>query len=164
ARRAAVEGLRIAGKTGTAQTASGGSYARSYRASFVGFFPVEAPEVALLVILDQPTNGYYGGSVAAPIFGAVARRWIGTFPSIAAARARRGACARRGRDAGRARRGPPPRQRLPRPRGRRRPVGARRRPGPRPRRAGRRPPRRPTRRRSRRRARPPARRARWSGH
>ena len=84
ARRAAVEGLRIAGKTGTAQTATGGSYARSYRASFVGFFPVEDPEVALLVVLDSPTNGYYGGSVAAPIFGAVARRWIGTFPSIAA--------------------------------------------------------------------------------
>jgi cell division protein FtsI (penicillin-binding protein 3) len=84
ARRAAVEGLRIAGKTGTAQTAVGGAYAASYRATFVGFFPVEAPEVAMIVVLDGPQNGYYGGSVSAPIFGAVARRWIGTFPSIAA--------------------------------------------------------------------------------
>lgn len=84
ARRAAVEGLRIAGKTGTAQTATGGVYARSYRATFVGFFPVEAPEVAMIVVLDGPQNGYYGGSVSAPIFGAVARRWIGTFPTIAA--------------------------------------------------------------------------------
>jgi cell division protein FtsI (penicillin-binding protein 3) len=84
ARRAAVEGLRIAGKTGTARTAVGGGYAASYRATFVGFFPVEAPEVALIVVLDGPQNGYYGGSVSAPIFGAVARRWIGTFPSIAA--------------------------------------------------------------------------------
>ncbi|HLT48093.1 MAG TPA: penicillin-binding transpeptidase domain-containing protein [Rubricoccaceae bacterium] len=84
ARRAAVEGLRIAGKTGTAQTAAGGGYTHSYRATFVGFFPVEAPEVALIVVLDGPQNGYYGGSVSAPIFGAIARRWIGTFPSIAA--------------------------------------------------------------------------------
>ncbi|NNF59660.1 MAG: PASTA domain-containing protein [Rhodothermaceae bacterium] len=83
ARRAAVEGLRIAGKTGTAQTASGGTYARRYRASFVGFFPVEAPEVALLVVLNAPQNGSYGGAVAAPIFGEVARRWVGTFPTIA---------------------------------------------------------------------------------
>jgi cell division protein FtsI (penicillin-binding protein 3) len=83
ARRAAVEGLRIAGKTGTAQTATGGAYARTYRSTFVGFFPVEAPEVALIVVLDSPTNGYYGGTVSAPIFGAVARRWIGTFPTIA---------------------------------------------------------------------------------
>src|SRR5690606_4664134 len=84
ARRAAVEGLAIAGKTGTAQTASGGSYTRRYRASFVGYFPAEDPQVAMIVVLDAPQNGYYGGGVAAPIFGAIARRWIGTFPSIAA--------------------------------------------------------------------------------
>src|SRR5690606_9544157 len=74
----------IAGKTGTAQTAAGGGYTHSYRATFVGFFPVEAPEVALIVVLDGPQNGYYGGSVSAPIFGAIARRRTGTFPSIAA--------------------------------------------------------------------------------
>lgn len=80
---AAVEGLRIAGKTGTAQTASGGSYTRRYRASFAGFFPVEDPEVALLIVYDNPQNGFYGGTVAAPVFGRIARRWIGTFPTIA---------------------------------------------------------------------------------
>ncbi|HYE96061.1 MAG TPA: penicillin-binding transpeptidase domain-containing protein, partial [Rubricoccaceae bacterium] len=84
AERAAVPGLRVAGKTGTAQTATGGGYARAYRATFVGFFPVEAPEVAIVVVLDAPRNGIYGGHVSAPIFSAVARRWIGTFPSIAA--------------------------------------------------------------------------------
>ncbi|HEX8384950.1 MAG TPA: penicillin-binding transpeptidase domain-containing protein, partial [Rubricoccaceae bacterium] len=83
ARTAQVEGLRVAGKTGTAQTATNGVYANRYRASFVGLFPVEAPEVVLLVLLDSPVNGYYGGTVSAPIFGRVARRWIGTFPSVA---------------------------------------------------------------------------------
>ena len=83
AREAQVEGLRIAGKTGTAQTAENGRYVNRYRASFVGMFPVEAPEVVLYVLLDSPTNGYYGGTVSAPIFGRVARRWIGTFPRVA---------------------------------------------------------------------------------
>ena len=83
AARAQVAGLRIAGKTGTAQRATGGGYSRTYRASFAGLFPVERPEVVIAIVLDRPTNGFYGGTVAAPIFGAVARRWIGTFPSIA---------------------------------------------------------------------------------
>ena len=81
--RAAVEGLRVAGKTGTAQRATGGGYSRTYRSSFVGMFPVEDPEVVLAIVLDRPTNGFYGGSVAAPIFGSVARRWVGTFPTVA---------------------------------------------------------------------------------
>ena len=83
AEAAQVEGLRIAGKTGTAQTASNGRYINQYRASFVGMFPVEAPEVVLYILLDSPRNGYYGGTVSAPIFGRVARRWIGTFPRVA---------------------------------------------------------------------------------
>lgn len=84
AERAMVAGLRIAGKTGTARTASAGGYAAQYRATFVGLFPVEAPEVALIIVLDNPVNGYYGGVVSAPVFGAIARRWVGTFPTIAA--------------------------------------------------------------------------------
>jgi len=82
--RAAVEHLRVAGKTGTARTATAGGYVSSYRSSFVGLFPVEAPEVVLLVVLDGSSQGYSGGVVAAPIFGEVARRWVGTFPSVAA--------------------------------------------------------------------------------
>ena len=80
---AQVAGLRVAGKTGTAQRATGGGYSQTYRASFAGMFPVEAPEVVIAVVLDRPVNGFYGGAVAAPIFGNVARRWIGTFPTIA---------------------------------------------------------------------------------
>ncbi len=75
---ARVEGLRIAGKTGTAQQMSGGSYSKSkYNASFVGYFPAEDPRIVLLVLLDSPTNGYYGGQVAAPIFREIARRIAG---------------------------------------------------------------------------------------
>ncbi len=80
---AQVAGLRVAGKTGTAQRATGGGYSRTYRASFAGMFPVEKPEVVIAIVLDRPVNGFYGGTVAAPIFGNVARRWIGTFPSVA---------------------------------------------------------------------------------
>ena len=83
ARLAQVTGLRVAGKTGTAKRAVGGGYGNAYRSSFVGMFPAEAPEVVLAVVLDNPRNGYAGGTVAAPIFGATARRWIGTFPTVA---------------------------------------------------------------------------------
>lgn len=77
-KEARVDGLRIAGKTGTAQQLSNGSYSKEkYNASFVGFFPADDPQVALLVLLDSPTNGYYGGQVAAPIFREIARRIMG---------------------------------------------------------------------------------------
>ena len=81
---AAVAGLRIAGKTGTAQKAENGTYARGkYRASFVGFFPADNPQVAIIVVLDEPTKSGYGGIVSAPIFGRIARRWISSDPSLA---------------------------------------------------------------------------------
>lgn len=84
ATRAKIEGLRIAGKTGTAQVAAGGSYnRRTYRASFAGFFPAEKPEVVLLVVLGKPKTSGYGGVVAAPIFKGVTERWLSTFPKIA---------------------------------------------------------------------------------
>lgn len=77
-KEAQIPGLRIAGKTGTAQQLDDGTYSRKkYNASFVGFFPADAPTVALLILLDSPTNGYYGGQVAAPIFRNIARRIVG---------------------------------------------------------------------------------------
>ena len=80
--RAAVDGLRIAGKTGTARTAVGGSYAGIYRATFVGMFPADAPEVAILVLMHHPRNGHYGGTVAAPVFARIAERWAGVMPAL----------------------------------------------------------------------------------
>lgn len=81
--RAAVEGLRIAGKTGTARLATQGGYTGIYRATFVGMFPADAPEVALLVLMHHPTNGHYGGTVSAPVFARVAERWAGVMPALA---------------------------------------------------------------------------------
>lgn len=69
--KGAVKGYRFAGKTGTAQRLndSGVGYnASQYIASFVGFGPVEDPQIVALVVIDSPDGIYYGGQVAAPIF------------------------------------------------------------------------------------------------
>jgi cell division protein FtsI/penicillin-binding protein 2 len=65
---ASVDGLRIAGKTGTAQKFIDGRYQAAYRASFAGFFPVEDPKYVMLVILDEPRTSIYGGFTAGSIF------------------------------------------------------------------------------------------------
>ncbi|BBB93267.1 MAG TPA: stage V sporulation protein D [Methylomusa anaerophila] len=71
-RNAYVEGFRIAGKTGTAQKVGAGGYLPDkYVASFAGFAPADNPQVALLVVIDEPVGLYYGGQIAAPVFGAV---------------------------------------------------------------------------------------------
>lgn len=62
---------KIAGKTGTAQIAKGGSYhkEKSYQASFVGYFPADKPRYTCIVVVDSPTRAvYYGNLVAGPIF------------------------------------------------------------------------------------------------
>ncbi|MGI9645902.1 MAG: peptidoglycan D,D-transpeptidase FtsI family protein, partial [Ilumatobacteraceae bacterium] len=77
ASRAAVDGLTIAGKTGTAfKAAENGTYynergERIYYASFVGFFPAERPEVTVQISVDEPpagSNFRFGGTAAAPVF------------------------------------------------------------------------------------------------
>lgn len=68
--KASVRGYRIAGKTGTAQKVSeyGDGYSEGkYIASFCGFAPVENPQVALLVMIDEPYGSFYGGQIAAPV-------------------------------------------------------------------------------------------------
>jgi cell division protein FtsI (penicillin-binding protein 3) len=74
ARRAAVMGYRVAGKTGTAWKASetGGYSTNKYMAVFGGVVPASNPRLAAVVVIDEPTGGaYYGGEVAAPVFSAV---------------------------------------------------------------------------------------------
>ncbi|MDD4599569.1 Stage V sporulation protein D [bioreactor metagenome] len=74
AKRAAVKGYRIAGKTGTAEKPredGRGYYAGRYIASFVGFAPVENPQIVVLVVLDDPNGAYYGGEIAAPVAGEI---------------------------------------------------------------------------------------------
>lgn len=79
---ASVDGLRIAGKTGTAQKYIGGRYTANYRASFVGYFPVEDPSYVVLVMLDEPKSTYYGGVTAGSVFKEVAKRIAGLDESI----------------------------------------------------------------------------------
>jgi cell division protein FtsI (penicillin-binding protein 3) len=77
AKNAAVSGVTVAGKTGTARRAAGGSYANPiYVSSFVGFFPVETPRYAIIVIVENPKTAYYASTVAAPVFSSIASRII----------------------------------------------------------------------------------------
>jgi cell division protein FtsI (penicillin-binding protein 3) len=74
---ARIQGLSIAGKTGTAQKLRDGRYSKvDYTASFAGFFPAEKPEVAMLVMLHNPRNGIYGSQVSAPIFQKIAQKLV----------------------------------------------------------------------------------------
>lgn len=70
--KAKIEGVSVAGKTGTAQKVVGGTYSHShFYASFIGFAPVENPLLAAVVVFDEPRPAYYGGTVAAPVFSEV---------------------------------------------------------------------------------------------
>ncbi|MCL2491890.1 MAG: penicillin-binding protein 2 [Coriobacteriia bacterium] len=69
-----LDGFRVAGKTGTAQKAAfGQGYdTDAYVGSFIGFFPVEDPQIIVFVMLDEPAGNYYGAYVAGPPFVSVA--------------------------------------------------------------------------------------------
>lgn len=72
---AAVEGVRVAGKTGTAQKVdpiSKGYSATKRTASFIGFVPADKPLLTVLVVIDEPATSPYGGVVAAPAFREIA--------------------------------------------------------------------------------------------
>ncbi|MFZ1320467.1 MAG: penicillin-binding transpeptidase domain-containing protein [Ignavibacteria bacterium] len=73
---AKLEGVQVAGKTGTSQRLVNGEYTnKSHNASFAGYFPAENPKVIITVILNNPKSGeYYGGKVAAPIFKNIASK------------------------------------------------------------------------------------------
>ncbi len=73
AKRAAIPGYRVAGKTGTAWKATAGGYATDrYIAVFGGVAPASDPRLAAVVMIDEPGAGrYYGGEVAAPVFSEV---------------------------------------------------------------------------------------------
>jgi cell division protein FtsI (penicillin-binding protein 3) len=73
--KAAMENYTVAGKTGTAQKVENGTYAHDkFFASFIGFFPADNPEICISIVLDEPKQGYYGGSVAGPVFKQIAER------------------------------------------------------------------------------------------
>jgi len=66
---------KVAGKTGTAQVADGNKgyrAKRQYQASFCGYFPADKPKYSLIVVINDPKNGYYGAQVAGPPFREIA--------------------------------------------------------------------------------------------
>lgn len=66
---------RIAGKSGTAQVADankGYKAKKQYQASFAGYFPADKPKYSLIVVINDPKNGYYGAAVAGPVFREIA--------------------------------------------------------------------------------------------
>ncbi|MBK5941020.1 cell division protein [Halochromatium roseum] len=73
ARRAAIPGYRVAGKTGTAKKATERGYVDGkYQSVFVGLAPVTSPRFVMVVMIDEPGGKeYYGGAVAAPTFARV---------------------------------------------------------------------------------------------
>jgi len=77
-----IDGINIAGKTGTTKIAEGGTYTQNYYATFIGFFPAESPKICLLVILEKPQGQYYAASTAAPIFRNIAVRYLNIKPEI----------------------------------------------------------------------------------
>jgi cell division protein FtsI (penicillin-binding protein 3) len=87
ARTAQISGYTVAGKTGTAAKLVNQRYSKSeYNASFVGFVPSRQPALAIIVVIDTPrARGYYGGTVAGPIFKRIAEaslRHLGVGPTI----------------------------------------------------------------------------------
>lgn len=77
ATEAAVEGNRVAGKTGTAQLIDRrtGRYSRDrFISSFVGFVPADNPKMAMVVVIYEPKGQIYGGVVAGPVFRDIANQ------------------------------------------------------------------------------------------
>lgn len=70
---AASKRVAIAGKTGTAQVAASGTYAKGqYVASFVGFWPADKPKYVMLISIGEPKGRrYYGSQLAAPVFKSI---------------------------------------------------------------------------------------------
>ena len=89
---AALDDYEVCGKTGTSKKVDPATHAYSstlYYSSFVGFFPVDAPEICMMINADQPAavgKAYYGGKACAPIFKKLAvgiAAYLALPPSVA---------------------------------------------------------------------------------
>ena len=71
--KAAIDGYRVAGKTGTAWKFATGGYSQDkYISIFAGLAPASDPRLATVVVIDEPGGElYYGSDVAAPVFADV---------------------------------------------------------------------------------------------
>lgn len=93
---AAIPGVAVAGKTGTAEKVDPVTkrYSRElHLSSFVGFAPADDPRFVAIVVVDEPRTDHFGGTVAAPVFRTMVERalvnggWLaaGSLPTPAAA-------------------------------------------------------------------------------
>jgi len=85
AKRAAIPGYEVAGKTGTSQKwisrdkkkGIRGHYSETeFFATFVGFVPADKPAFVLAVIVDEPQGNHYGGVVSAPTFREISKKTL----------------------------------------------------------------------------------------
>jgi cell division protein FtsI/penicillin-binding protein 2 len=78
--KAKIEGITIAGKTGTGQIAKekgAGYYQDLFNAVFIGYVPSSKPKYTVVVVICRPHgDNHYGGLVAAPVFASIIRRMI----------------------------------------------------------------------------------------
>lgn len=79
-KRAAINGLKVGGKTGTAQIPNpeGGYYEDRHIGTFAGMFPIEDPKYVMVVRLDNPKTVKFAESSAAPTFGEIGE-WMATY-------------------------------------------------------------------------------------
>jgi cell division protein FtsI/penicillin-binding protein 2 len=77
-KEAQVPGYRVAGKTGTAQSAVAGGFDDSHHVAwFAGFLPLPEPRFAVVVAVNQPARDFWASSVAAPVFAEIAGAAVG---------------------------------------------------------------------------------------
>jgi cell division protein FtsI/penicillin-binding protein 2 len=80
-----IDGIPIAGKTGTTKKISRNKNKIKYVSSFGGFFPAKNPRVTIFVVINEPKGLYYGADVAAPLFKSIAERlliYLKIFPEL----------------------------------------------------------------------------------
>jgi cell division protein FtsI (penicillin-binding protein 3) len=81
-KNARIVNVAVAGKTGTSQKfdfTHGVYSSEKVRTSFMGFFPADNPQVAILVILDEPQKDKWGGVAAAPVFKNIGEQILNCF-------------------------------------------------------------------------------------
>ncbi|MCR5702317.1 MAG: peptidoglycan glycosyltransferase [Lachnospiraceae bacterium] len=64
-----VAGYRVGGKTATSEKLPRGT--GKYISSFLGFAPADNPQIIGLIMIDEPTGVYYGGTIAAPVMSEI---------------------------------------------------------------------------------------------
>lgn len=74
---------QLAGKTGTCQLNYWKRETKEYQASFAGYFPADNPQYSCIVVINKPQKGYYGSTVAFPVFERIAENIFRNTPQIA---------------------------------------------------------------------------------